>query len=367
MEKLLESEVEAEVEKSETLSEEQENKSEKAICSKCGYELAGDLDFCPKCGKRRETPSRTFCTSCGAEFDAAFDFCPSCGNGVKSVKKKRVNPVIIIVPIVIALIAVAITLFFVIRGKQVESISLNSDSLELDLIDSFELVCDVIPYDAKDKTIIWSSSDESIVKVDNGVITPVAEGYCTITATSANGKTAFCEIKIEIPISRLIMEGDYREAYARAEDEQKEEIVTENLIAYLCSNAYPSMKDPDSFGLRNAWYDKSEKEIVLQISGSNSYGGTVSQYWYYKYLEGEYVLYTTMSDFDHESYYSWDDTEDIVEKILENAAKDSAKKIVKNESKKISSTIVDNINQLFENKKLKDVELLPEDGADEKV
>ncbi|HGF7987562.1 TPA: Ig domain-containing protein [Enterococcus faecium] len=56
----------------------------------------------------------------------------------------------------------------------------------------------VSPVDATDKSVKYSSSDEAIATVTpvQGKITGIAAGTATITATTANGKTAVCEVTV---------------------------------------------------------------------------------------------------------------------------------------------------------------------------
>ncbi|MBE5774130.1 MAG: hypothetical protein E7337_09380 [Clostridiales bacterium] len=55
----------------------------------------------------------------------------------------------------------------------------------------------ILPADASDKTLTWSSSDETVAKVDeNGNVTALKPGSAIITAASHNGKTASCEITV---------------------------------------------------------------------------------------------------------------------------------------------------------------------------
>ncbi|EGP5586787.1 Ig-like domain-containing protein [Enterococcus hirae] len=56
----------------------------------------------------------------------------------------------------------------------------------------------VLPAGATDKSVKYSSSDEKIATVTpvQGKITGIAAGTATITATTANGKTAVCEVTV---------------------------------------------------------------------------------------------------------------------------------------------------------------------------
>ncbi len=54
--------------------------------------------------------------------------------------------------------------------------------------ESFKIETIVIPEDATDKTLVWSSSDETVATVDNeGNVTVLKDGTCVITATAADG------------------------------------------------------------------------------------------------------------------------------------------------------------------------------------
>ena len=67
-----------------------------------------------------------------------------------------------------------------------ESISLDETSVDMTIYDTQTLTATILPDNANDKTITWSSSNEAVATVSNGLVTAVGVGTATITAT-ANG------------------------------------------------------------------------------------------------------------------------------------------------------------------------------------
>ena len=81
---------------------------------------------------------------------------------------------------------------------QVTSIKLNKSKKSLNIGDTFTLTATIKPNDATDKSVTWSSSNTSVATVDeNGVVTAVAEGTATITATASNGVEASCAVTVK--------------------------------------------------------------------------------------------------------------------------------------------------------------------------
>ncbi|MDY3031851.1 MAG: Ig-like domain-containing protein [Clostridia bacterium] len=81
----------------------------------------------------------------------------------------------------------------------VDSVTIqNKGSGKLATGESMNLIVTVLPQNAKNKTITWTSSDERIITVSKtGRIKAVAEGKATITAKASNGKTDSVELTIE--------------------------------------------------------------------------------------------------------------------------------------------------------------------------
>ena len=79
----------------------------------------------------------------------------------------------------------------------VTGIVLDKTSLELTAGgDTATLTATVSPDDATDKTVTWSSDNEAVVTVANGVVTPVAKGTAVITA-KVGDKTATCAVTVK--------------------------------------------------------------------------------------------------------------------------------------------------------------------------
>ena len=73
------------------------------------------------------------------------------------------------------------------------TIDFNVSVLSLNIGDEYTIEAKV---DGKDKEIEWSSSDESIVKVDNGKVTAINDGKATVKA-KANGVEKTCDITVK--------------------------------------------------------------------------------------------------------------------------------------------------------------------------
>ena len=80
----------------------------------------------------------------------------------------------------------------------VTGITLNKSTLKLDEGQTFTLVATVLPSDATDKTVTWTSSDPAVATVEGGVVKAIKVGTATITA-KAGDKTATCEVTVDVP------------------------------------------------------------------------------------------------------------------------------------------------------------------------
>lgn len=79
--------------------------------------------------------------------------------------------------------------------SEVTEITLNKELVELTMGKTETLTASVAPDDAKIKNVIWESSDEKVVKVEKGRLTPVGIGIATVKA-SCGSAAAVCEVRV---------------------------------------------------------------------------------------------------------------------------------------------------------------------------
>lgn len=84
----------------------------------------------------------------------------------------------------------------------VASISLDKSSLEFTKRgEEYALVATVLPENATDKSVVWSSDNDNVATVDNGKITAVGSGNATITVKTVDGNhTATCVVAVKIVV-----------------------------------------------------------------------------------------------------------------------------------------------------------------------
>ena len=143
--------------------------------------------------------------------------------------------------------------------KPVESVTISDAETMVPVEGEVSLTVTVTPEDATIKDIEWSSSDESIAKVDaTGKVTGVAEGTATITAkTVEGGKTATCKVTVgpkEVPVEGV----EFAEA---------EVSVIEGESAIVSVNFTPAGATN-----KNVTYESSDEEVATVDAEGNVTG-----------------------------------------------------------------------------------------------
>ena len=86
----------------------------------------------------------------------------------------------------------------------VTAVTLNKTSASLKAGETVTLTATVKPDDATDKTVTWGSSDESVAKVENGIVTAIGKGLSTITA-KAGDTSATCMVTVSVPVENVTL------------------------------------------------------------------------------------------------------------------------------------------------------------------
>ena len=84
----------------------------------------------------------------------------------------------------------------------VAGVSLDKDTLSLEVGGEGSLVATVNPDNATNKTVTWTSSNTSVATVENGTVKAVGNGTTTITA-SAGGFSATCNVTVHTKLTGI--------------------------------------------------------------------------------------------------------------------------------------------------------------------
>lgn len=102
------------------------------------------------------------------------------------------------------------------RGEtvRVTGVSLTHNTLTLNVGDTNTLMATLLPTNATNKSIIWSTNNNTIASVDNGIVTAHAKGQSTITATTEDGDySASCVVTVNEATTIVDVQGILLSAY----------------------------------------------------------------------------------------------------------------------------------------------------------
>ncbi len=281
----------------------------------------GDVRFCEGCGASIE-PGQAFCASCGRAIASSTAPAASPASSSEEPKQKlKVNPKIL-VPVVVAVIAVVLAAIFIVpevlatpddlfeKGRYEDAYNRSEDGDKDAMIDRIigagesELAYGLVPDDKKDATLV-----------------------------------------------KIVAAGDFEAAYSLAPEDRKRDILIANLVAVKSAEVAEGLKDPDSFCLVDGVFDSGENRLVLEVSGANSYGGRVSNFYVYSYSEksGEYIKDGYVADLEDEKIYRYADTyTEKLEKATNNLTRSKIREAITN-GDFLDDPLVGAINDLFKN------------------
>ena len=157
-----------------------------------------------------------------------------------------------------------------------ERITLDENSLDLSVGDEAYLIPTIKPDNATDKTVTWTSSDETVATVDaNGKVHAVVAGNAIITATASGGQTATCTVNVTAATpSTFSTLSELKDNVATADDSY--------LGWYVDGSGNISETDGGSSIGRIAYYSTDDVETadgtqnILVIATANATSSTVA-------------------------------------------------------------------------------------------
>lgn len=90
----------------------------------------------------------------------------------------------------------------------VTEVRLDKREVSLKKGETLKLEAEVLPEDATNKTVHWTSSREAVATVEDGLVTAVSPGEADIFVTTDGGLYATCAVTVEEPVSGVVLNKD---------------------------------------------------------------------------------------------------------------------------------------------------------------
>ncbi|MDE6410500.1 MAG: leucine-rich repeat protein, partial [Muribaculaceae bacterium] len=133
----------------------------------------------------------------------------------------------------------------------IESLSIDPEEYEAAQNTQFRITATVLPEDATDKQLEWSSSDETVATVDqDGLVTILNPGECIITVRTTDGSdlSAECRLYVTTGIENVSI------------DDSQEDIEVFNMNGFMISNSIENLA-PDIYIVRKG---NTVKKIIVK-------------------------------------------------------------------------------------------------------
>ena len=138
---------------------------------------------------------------------------------------------------------------------KISDIALNETTIVLNEGQAMQLMATVSPENAENKSLTWTSSNESVVTVtQDGLVTAVARGHAVITVKTLDGSNlaAICNVEVcrnpilvtNIILNPTIIEGEEEETWEIKASVLPENADNKDLLWYSSDNAVASVS-PD--------------------------------------------------------------------------------------------------------------------------
>ena len=184
-----------------------------------------------------------------------------------------------------------------------ETITLDKTEISLEATETATLIVTVLPELTTDKSVEWSSSNEAVAVVDeNGVVTAVAVGEATITATTVDDSnlSASCKVSV-VPTLAVSIELDQTEASVEEKSDLQliatilPEHTTNKEVAWSSSDKW--VASVDNYGLVTM-YSAGEVIITAATTDGTNLSATcrINVYSGIDGVNGDDVIVATVGD-----------------------------------------------------------------------
>ena len=138
---------------------------------------------------------------------------------------------------------------------EVEKIELSADKTTINKGEIINLNTKIIPEDATNKNITFSSSNPKVLEVsNNGKVTGISSGKATITARAENGVNSKIDITVYSPVTDILLSTDN---------------VRIQVDGNFKINAQVLPEDADNKAIEY----KSENELIAKVDSMRQYNG----------------------------------------------------------------------------------------------
>lgn len=151
----------------------------------------------------------------------------------------------------------------------VSSLTLNRSYVELDEGDKFVLEAEIEPRNATNQDIIWTTTDDSVISVESGIVTAIGIGNARVVATAADGtgSTASCRIAVEESIARqLVVEMNDGQKLIYQLKDLPELTLSGNLMIIQSRKLADSIERRQ---IRRFYFEESAQSSINNVEGDN--------------------------------------------------------------------------------------------------
>ena len=164
-----------------------------------------------------------------------------------------------------------------VKAIPVTDVKLNKNNITLTVGDIETLTATVEPTNATNKTVMWSSSNDSVAMVDsNGNVTGIGRGFATITAKATDGNvSATCEVEVKQQVTGISLNKTELSLYTGREEKLTATVKPDNANdrTLIWSSSNPEVATVDSNGNVKAI---GRGEAVITATANDGSGETAT-------------------------------------------------------------------------------------------